>query len=358
MRKGPGKAYRKGMSLQQLFNNIPDEAAAERYFMVTRWPDGPHCPFCGSDNLQTGAKHKTMAYRCREKHCAKRFSLKTGTVMEGSKLGFRGWIIGMYLFTTNIKGVSSMRLSRELDITQKSAWFMAHRLREAYKEWGMPFMGPAEADETFVGGKRANMHSKKRKKLKGTGPAGGKTVVAGIKDRATNQVRATVVEQRDAQTLQTFIEDHVHHEATVYTDEHPAYKRMPYFEHESITHSAGEYTKGRAHTQGIESFWATFKRAHKGTYHKEPQAPGPLHHRVRGPPQQAPLGHGRPDEINGCRDGGAAVTLPRLDSVGSLRYSLAATRRKMLPPAMFIIAGRATACIHLQLCLTSFAATS
>ena len=270
MRKGPGKAYRKGMSLQQLFNNIPDEAAAERYFIKTRWPDGVKCPHCGSLNVQSSAKHKTMPFRCREKYCAKRFSAKTGTVMEGSKLGIRTWVIAMYLFTTNIKGVSSMRLSRELDITQKSAWFLAHRLRESYKEWGVPFQGPVEADETFVGGQRKNMHGKKRKKLKGTGPAGGKTVVVGVKDRATNKVSAAAIENRDAQTLHTFIEDRVHHEAKVYTDEHTGYKGMVYFEHDTITHSTGEYVKKDTpvHTQGIESFWAMLKRAHKGTYHK------------------------------------------------------------------------------------------
>ena len=278
MGKAPGKYYRKGISLPQLLKLVPDEAAAERYFMETRWPDGVRCPHCGSHNVQTGAKHKTMPFRCREKHCTKRFSLKTGTVMEGTKLGYHKWFLAMFLFLTSLKGVSSMKLARDLGIPQKIAWFLAHRLRESWKEIGMPFLGPVEADETFVGGQRKNMSRKKRKKLKGPGPTGGKTVVMGIKDRDTNKVRAAVVEQRDAWTLQTFIEDHVHHEATVYTDEFSAYKNMPYFEHKAVNHSHGEYTKGRAHTQGIEAFWSMLKRGQKGVYHK--MSPKHLHRYV------------------------------------------------------------------------------
>ena len=115
------------------------------------------------------------------------------------------------------------------------------------------------------------MSRKKRKALKGAGPTAGKTIVAGVKDRATNKVSAAVVENRDGHTLQTFVEDRVHHEAEVYTDEHPSYKGMVYFEHDTTNHSAGQYTKGKTHTQGIESFWAMLKRAHKGTFHKMSQ---------------------------------------------------------------------------------------
>ena len=270
MEKGPGKAYRKGISLMELFERFPNDETAERYFTDTRWPTGPRCPFCGSSNVQSGAKHKTMPYRCREKQCAKRFSAKTGTVMEGSKLGFRVWIIAMYLFMTNLKSVSSMKLHRDLKITQKSAWFLAHRLRESWKEGGMPFLGPVEADETYMGGLRKNMSHKKRKELEPGRGGAGKTIVAGVKDRATNQIKAAVIEGTDAYTLQTFVEDRVHHEATVYTDEHGAYKGMVYFEHDSVRHSRGEYVKKdtAVHTQGIESFWAMLKRAHKGTFHK------------------------------------------------------------------------------------------
>ena len=142
--KAPGKSHRKGMTLQELFRMFPDDATAERWFADKRWPDGPHCPYCGSTNVQSGAKHKTMPYRCREKTCAKRFSVRTKTPMESSKLGFQIWAIALYQVTTNLKGVSSMKLHRDLGITQRSAWFLAHRLREAWKDNGPQFSGPVE----------------------------------------------------------------------------------------------------------------------------------------------------------------------------------------------------------------------
>ena len=135
--KAPGKSHRKGMTLAELFRQFPDDATAERWFAEQRWPEGPHCPYCGSTNVQSGAKHKTMPYRCREKECAKRFSVRTKTPMESSKLGFQVWAVALYQVTTNLKGVSSMKLHRDLGITQRSAWFLAHRLREAWKDKGL-----------------------------------------------------------------------------------------------------------------------------------------------------------------------------------------------------------------------------
>ena len=266
-KKAPGNYWRKGISLMKVMEMFPDDEAAEQWFASHRWPNGPCCPYCGSVNVQSNIKHHSMTHRCRD--CPKRrmFSLKTATVMQGSPLGYRVWAIAIYLFTTNLKSVSSMKLHRDLGICQKSAWFLAHRLRETWKSVDTPFIDPVEADEAYMGGQRKNMPHSKRKALKGRGPVG-KTAVAGVKDRRTNKVSAAVVEQTDAQTLQTFIEDRVHHEATVYTDEHAAYEGMPFFEHETVRHSSGEYVRGAAHTQGIESFWAMLKRAHKGTFHK------------------------------------------------------------------------------------------
>lgn len=265
--KAPGKSHRKGMTLAELFRKFPDDATAEKWFAEQRWPEGSHCPYCGSTNVQTGAKHKTMPYRCREKECAKRFSVRTKTPMESSKLGFQVWAIALYQVTTNLKGVSSMKLHRDLGITQRSAWFLAHRLREAWKDHGTQFAGPVEVDETYIGGKRKNMSNAKRKELAGTGRgAVGKAVVVGARDRATNKVSAALVRGTDMASLQGFIAARAADGAKVYTDEHSSYAGMR-FEHEAVNHSAGEYVRGQAHTNGIESFWATLKRAHKGTFH-------------------------------------------------------------------------------------------
>ena len=268
MASGPGKSYRKGLSLGQLFRMFPTDEAAEAWFEAERWPEGPYCPHCGSVNVQAGIKHPTMTHRCRD--CPKRrmFSLKTGSVMQGSPLGYRTWLVAIYLVTTSLKGVSSMKLHRDLGINQKSAWYLAHRIREAWKVDDDPFLGPVEADETYVGGKRKNMSRSKRKAFSGAGPLAGKTIVAGAKDRRTNKVSAAVVDDTTAHTLQTFVEERVVPDARVYTDEHAAYRGLFFHDHETVNHSHGEYVRGDAGTQGIESFWSMLKRAHTGTFHK------------------------------------------------------------------------------------------
>ena len=266
--KAPGKAFRKGISLVDLFRMFPDDAKAEAWFAETRWPYGPACPNCGATHVLSGAKHATMPYRCREKGCRKRFSVKTGTVMEASNIGYQKWAIAIYLALTSLKSISSMKLHRDLEISQKSAWHMAHRLRRAFAENGGAFSGPVEVDESYFGGKRANMSNVKRKALvdTGRGPVG-KTAVVGIKDRATNQVRAKVTESVAAPALQGLVVEHTAPGATVYSDDASAYESLP-FPHETVKHSVSEYVRGMAHTNGVESFWATLKRAHKGVFHK------------------------------------------------------------------------------------------
>ena len=169
---------------------------------------------------------------------------------------------------TCIKGISSMKLHRDIKVTQKTAWFMLHRIREAWmSEAGSAFSGPVEADEAYFGGKRKNMSNTKRKALKDTGRGGsGKTAVVGLKDRASNQVRAKVVQRTDTETLQGFVVEHTDAFATVYTDESTAYASLPYA-HESVKHSVSEYVRGQAHTNGVESFWALLKRGYQGTFH-------------------------------------------------------------------------------------------
>ena len=161
----PGKSQRQGITLVQLMQMFSNDATAEIWFVQARWPEGIQCPHCGSSSVNAHCKHPTMPYRCKDKNCRKHFSTKTGTVMECSNLGFQIWAIAIFLVATNLKGISSMKLHRDLGITQQSAWFLAHRIRETFDfAWLPGFDGPIEADETFIGGKR--------KEQTGRGPVG------------------------------------------------------------------------------------------------------------------------------------------------------------------------------------------
>ncbi len=269
-KKALGKAYRKGISLVKLMRMFPNDAAAETWFIEQRWPDGVSCPHCGSVNVKVGCAHKTMPFRCREKECGKRFSTKTRTVMEASNLGYQTWAIAIYLSMTNYKSVSSMKLHRDLEITQKSAWHLLHRLCKSYGGKNPLFSGPAEADETYVGGSRRNLSNKRRKELADTGRgAVGKAVVAGLKDRDGGKVAAQVVTGTDAQTLQGFVRDNAESGAMVYTEEAGAYAGLSRdCGHEAVKHGVAEYVRGQARINRIASFWSMLKRAHKGTFYK------------------------------------------------------------------------------------------
>ena len=265
-RKAPGKAHREGLTVVELMDMFPTEEAATEWFESVIWPDGRHCPKCGSERTRE-ASHKKMPYWCTD--CRSYFSVKTGTAMQSSKVPLRKWAIAIYLCLTSLKSVSSMKLQRDIGVSQPTAWFMLHRIREA---WGGeddgPFDGPVEFDETYMGGKRRNMSNAKRKELAGTGRgAVGKTAVVGAKDRATNKVNAKVVTETDKPTLHDFVADNAEPDAVVYTDDASAYEGIPN-PHETVKHSVSEYVDGMAHTNGIESFWSMLKRAHKGTFHK------------------------------------------------------------------------------------------
>lgn len=192
----PGKHHRKGITLAKLFEMFPDNDAAEKWFEEMKWEDGVVCPHCESERISE-VKHPTMPYRCRD--CRKHFSVKTNSLMHGSNIGYREWAIAIYLMSTNLKGVSSMKLHRDLGITQKSAWFMLHRIREAWDDAQGPFDGEVEVDESFFGGKEGNKHASK--KLRAGRGTVGKTAVVGIKDRETNQVKAEVVPSTNKATL-------------------------------------------------------------------------------------------------------------------------------------------------------------
>ena len=252
----PGKHYRNGMTLPELFAMFPDGTTAEAWFINRRWPDGVACPHCGCGNVQDGARHRSQRYRCRG--CRTRFSARTGTILAASNVGFRNWIIAIYLMTTSHKGVSSMKLHRDLGVTQSTAWFMAHRIREAWADkTGGPFFGPVEADETYIGGKAKKMHSRRgREVIEGRGPVGN-TAVVGIEDRASNEVVARPVSDTSAETLVPMVAASTRPGADVFTDEHRSYKPL---------------ARGDVHTNGIESLWSMFTRGYAGTYHQMSQA--------------------------------------------------------------------------------------
>ena len=258
---GPGKSFRKGISLVELISMFPDDEVAEEWFIEQRWPNGIRCAFCEGKNVQESA-HPEMRFWCTD--CRRHYSAKTNTVMHRSRLGLQKWAIAIYQMTVNIKVVSSMKLCRDLGVTQKTAWHLAHRIREAWDDVQVQFAGPVEADETYVGGREGNKHANRRLRA-GRGTVG-KSPVAGVRDRSTNYVSAAPVPATDRETLQEFVHSRTQSDAMVYTDDARAYIGLSR-PHETVSHSAGEYVNGQASTNGMESFWAVIKRGYNGVYH-------------------------------------------------------------------------------------------
>ena len=266
--KAPGKARRNGITVLQLLEMFPTEESATEWFERQFWIGERCCGHCGSLKTSEVPNRKPMPYWCTD--CRKYFSVRTGTVLAHTKIPLRKWAVAIYLELTSLKSTSSMKLHRDIGVSQPAAWFMLHRIREAWSrtENDTPFFGPVEADETYFGGRRRNMSNAKRKALQdtGRGPVG-KTAVVGIKDRDSNQVRAQVVERTDTDTLHGFVRSNADKDAIVYTDDALAYNAVARW-HEAVRHSVGEYVREMAHTNGVESFWATLKRAHGGVFHK------------------------------------------------------------------------------------------
>ena len=264
--KAPGRSHRVGISLIELMDRFPTDDVAKDWFESVMWPDGRRCGHCDSSRT-IEAKHRSMPYRCRD--CSNYFSVKTGTAIANSKIGLRKWVIAIYLELTSLKGVSSMKLHRDLGVTQKTAWYMLHRIRESFADLAdvLAMEGPIEVDTCYIGGLERNKHASKRLNA-GRGPVG-KAAVMGARDRATGKVTASVVGAEDAATADAFLDVHAAEGATVYSDEASAYRHLS--RHETVSHSAGEYVRYldgvNIDTNAVESLWSTIKRAHKGVYH-------------------------------------------------------------------------------------------
>ncbi|MCY4197038.1 MAG: IS1595 family transposase [Rhodobacteraceae bacterium] len=261
--KSPGKSHRTGITLMQLADMFPDEDTARLWFESRVWPHGRHCPHCGS--LETyAASHPKSPYRCKD--CRRYFSVKTGTALENSRIPLRKWAFAIYLETTHVKGIASMKLHRDLGVTQKTAWFMLHRIRQAWSEVADSLDGTIEADEAYFGGLEKNKH--KAKKLNAGRGGVGKAKAVALRERETNKIVAKVVDRLDRKTLQGLVTDNVKEGSTVYTDGNTAYGKIEGYAQDAVNHSVGQYVRNQAHTNGVESFWALLKRAHTGTYHK------------------------------------------------------------------------------------------
>lgn len=222
--RAPGKNHRKGMTLIEIMDLFPSEEAATERFEATRWKGDRNCGHCGSTETKPVPNAKPMPYWCGS--CRSYFSVRTGTPLQRSKVPFRKWAIAIYLEITSLKSMSSMKLHRDLGVTQKTAWFMHHRIRETWNAQAMAFAGPVEADETYIGGKRKNMSNAKRKALREAGVgrgAGDKQAIVGTKDHATNRVAAQHVRQTDMPHVAGFVADQAKIGATVYTDEAAVY---------------------------------------------------------------------------------------------------------------------------------------
>ncbi len=255
------KEYGGTISTFEFFEQFPNERAALDYLEERRWQGQIECPYCESE--RTSRQRQYQYHQCKD--CRKKFTVRTGTIFERSHIPLHKWLFAMYLLQTARKGISSMQLSKELGITQKSAWFLLHRIREACDVKAERMTGPVEVDETYIGGKERNKHEKK--KLHAGRGTVGKQPVLGIRERKGRLV-AMPVDGTDKKTIGKELTENIKKGATVYTDEHGAYHDLSNsYDHQKVNHSAKEYVNGMAHTNGIESVWAVLKRGYNGVYH-------------------------------------------------------------------------------------------
>ncbi len=254
-------------TLQAAIRYYADPDVTLALMVKVRWPNGVTCPRCGSKDVRFISTRRL--WECKTKHALRQFSVKGGTIFADSPIGLDKWFTAIWLLNNCKNGVSSLELHRAIDVTQKTAWFMLHRIRAALHQ-GMLLMGGdggvVEADETFIGGKARNMHAWKRaEKIKGTGGVG-KSIVMGLLDRKTGKVFAKSVPNRKRSTVQAEVKAHVQKGAQLMTDELASYTGLDKdYVHQFVNH-AEAYVKGNVHTNGLENFWSLLKRAIKGTY--------------------------------------------------------------------------------------------
>lgn len=251
-------------SLFALMRAIPDEQAAIDHFSAVRWRNGAFCPLCGSTKVYHFSDKRT--HKCGD--CRKRFSIKVGTIFHDSKIPLQKWLMAIWMLTSHKKGIASTQLAKDIDVTQKTAWFMLHRLRHAATtdSFNAPLDGMVEADETFIGGKERNKHASKRKG--GMQGGAGKEVVLGMLDR-DGDLRTFHTDNLRAYNVQSIIGQNVEPGSVMLTDEHPSFVGLATrYIHHTVNHSAGEYVrKFYIHTNGIESVWALLKRQIIGIHH-------------------------------------------------------------------------------------------
>jgi transposase-like protein len=251
-------------SLFQLFEAFPDEQSAIDHLTAIRWKDGAFCPYCNGKRIMHFSDKRT--HKCAD--CQQRFSIKVGTIFEGTKLPLRKWFAAIWLVTSHKKGIASTTLARDLKITQKSAWFVLHRLRYAAKtkSFNRPLEGEVEMDESFIGGKEANKHASKRKG--GTQGGAGKVTIFGLLERG-GEIRVSKVDNLKAKTIREQVQENVKPGSSLMTDEHSSYTGLkPDYYHFRVNHSAGEYVRWYfIHVNGIEGAWSLFKRQIYGIHH-------------------------------------------------------------------------------------------
>lgn len=260
-------------SLPQLLDYFKDEATCIEYYENIRWNGNAVCPHCGSEN-----PYKTnRGYKCSNNECYKKFTVKVGTIFENSKIPFRIWFAAIYLATSHKKGISSVQLALDLGITQKTAWFVLHRIREMLREKAPKMLGEnkmVETDATYIGGREGNKHLRKRRSLENKEltnegkPYQAKKAVIGIIER-NGKVALKYVSGETTENMVEFVRTHVPKDATIYSDEAPAYKRLKrYYTHDNVRHGINIYVEGSAHTNTIENFWSVLKRGLYGIYHQ------------------------------------------------------------------------------------------